>query len=99
MFLVRDVDNVASPTRVHSAGSAFKGLGLGLLEGAIVGGVLATVAVVSCSSKAYHDDLCGVYLVAVPGAAVLGGVVGLIVGSVRTRMEWRPVWSAAAATP
>ena len=99
MFLVRDVENVASPTRVHSAGSAFKGLGLGLLGGTIVGGVAAAVAVISCSSKAWHDDLCGVYIVAVPAAAVLGGVVGLIVGSVRTRTEWRPVWSASSTAP
>ncbi|MDQ6633308.1 MAG: hypothetical protein M3Z10_00950 [Gemmatimonadota bacterium] len=99
MFLLRDLENVASLTRVHSAGSAFKGLGLGLLGGAIVGGVVAAVAINSCSNKVPHDDMCGLYITAVPAAAALGGVVGLIVGSVRTRMEWRPVWSAPAASP
>jgi hypothetical protein len=99
LFLVRDVEKVASPTQIHTAGLAVKGLGFGVLGGAIVGGVVAAVSISSCSHKVPHDDMCGMGILAVPATAVLGGVVGLIVGSVRTRTEWRPIWSAPTVSP
>jgi hypothetical protein len=99
LFLVRDVEKVASPAQVHTLGLAAKGLGVGFLGGALLGGVAAAIGINRCEHQTPHNDMCGLGIVAVPATAVLGGVVGLIVGSVRTRTEWRPIWSAPVATP
>jgi hypothetical protein len=94
MFLLRDVESVALPIYVRSAGSAFQGLGLGILGGGIVGGVISAM-----SQRRCHVDGCELSIVAVPAFALLGGFMGLMAGSSHTTTEWTPIWPLRAATP
>ena len=92
MFLVRDVESVATPTYVRSAGSALTGLVVGLGVGAILGGVIARTNT-SC------NDMCGMNMLAVPAFGLVGGFVGLMAGSSRTTTEWIPIWPVKPPTP
>jgi hypothetical protein len=92
MFLVRDVESVATPTYIRSAGSAFTGLVFGVFGGAIVGGVIA-------ASDKGCKDACGMSILAVPAFGLLGGFIGLMAGSSRTTTSWIPIWPAKAAAP
>jgi H+/Cl- antiporter ClcA len=94
MLLVRDVASVDSLVSRHSAGSVFKGLGLGALTGAVLGAIAAEIEYSRCMNKVPHDDMCGMAILDVPALALLGGITGTIVGAVRTTESWVPVWRA-----
>ena len=91
MLLVREVESVATPTYVRSAGSAFTGLVVGVIGGAIVGGVIA-------ATDRGCKDMCGMSIYAVPAFGLLGGFIGLMAGSSRTTREWIPIWPVKPPT-
>jgi hypothetical protein len=68
-----------------------KGTGLGFLAGGMAGGIAAGASMHGCTG-----DMCGMAILAVPIGAVIGGVIGLIGGSVHTSRDWELTWSQAA---
>jgi hypothetical protein len=88
------VSSVESRTRGHSVLSAISGLGIGFFTGAIAG-----IIVASESRKGCVGDSCGMAAVAVPILAGVGGLVGLVVGSLRTSEGWEPVWRSDTERP
>jgi hypothetical protein len=88
------VSTVESRTREHTVVSAMGGLGIGFLTGAFAGIVAASEARKGCTG-----DSCGMAIMAVPILAGVGGLVGLVVGSLRTSEGWEPVWRSDTGRP
>ncbi len=85
---------VESGVRRHTAGSAFKGMGLGILAGGAFGAVAAGVSHGGCTG-----EMCGLAILLIPAGAVAGGVGGLLVGAVRTTNEWEIAWRSEGVAP
>ena len=88
------ISTVESRVRRHTAGSAFKGIGLGILAGGAFGAVAAAVSYAGCTG-----EMCGLAVLLVPAGAVVGGVGGLLVGAIRTTSEWEIAWRSDGVGP
>jgi hypothetical protein len=88
------VSAVESRKREHTLGSALAGLGIGTVTGLVAGFIGA-----SQSMKGCRGDSCGMAYLAVPLFAGVGGLAGLVVGSVRTSEGWEPVWRSDTERP
>lgn len=89
-----EISAVEARVRRHTAGSALKGMGIGLLSGAAAGAVVAGASMSSC-----QGELCSLAILYIPVVAVAGGVGGLIVGVVRTTEVWEVVWPPDPTPP
>ena len=82
------VSLVEHGVRRHTAGSALTGMGLGVLAGSAFGALAAGISYLACGK----DESCGL-------AMVVGGVGGLLVGSIRTTSEWDIAWRSDSVAP
>lgn len=88
------VSIVEARVRRHTAGSAFKGMGLGLLAGSALGALATGFGYLGCSA-----EVCEHSNFLIPVGAVAGGVSGLLVGAKRTTSAWDIVWRAEGVGP
>ena len=86
------VSVVEHRVRRHTARSAFKGMGLGILAGGALGALVAGTS--ECTG-----DFCELALLLIPASAVVGGVGGLLVGAIRTTGVWEIVWRSEGVAP
>ncbi|MEO7711294.1 MAG: hypothetical protein ABIV10_00060 [Gemmatimonadaceae bacterium] len=88
------VSLVESGVRRHTAGSAFKGMGLGLLAGSLLGALAA-----GASSQGCTGEMCTLSILLIPAGAAVGGAGGLLVGAIRTTSTWEIVWKSEDISP
>jgi hypothetical protein len=86
---VRSVDRFAGRRRVRGAllGSAY-----GLAAGALVGTVAAKKGIHDCE-QVPGNDMCGLYVLAVPYGASIGLTAGTVLGAIFGVSRWVRVWS------
>lgn len=89
-----DVSTVAIKVRRHLAGATWKGLGIGVLSGGLVGAALAANSIQHCTG-----ELCGLAVLDIPTVGLVGGMVGLVVGRRHTSERWETIWPPDPARP
>jgi hypothetical protein len=80
--------NEISDLQVFRSSTYWRNALFGLVGGAIGAGAVAATIV---GSQQCTGDLCGLQYLAIPYAAVAGGVVGLLVGARLASEKWDPV--------
>lgn len=94
MVSVSDIAAVSVPVLRHTMSSVLGGLGIGFLAGTVVGGLVGAYQYHSC-----EGDICGLLILNVPFGAIVGAFTGTVVGAIRKREVWDPVWPATQGTP